>query len=157
MPSGFALQVGCPSGCQGSNLGVPPRSPSTFPLHLHTLSLLALYANLTLSPQLQLFPCPWNFSPNSKSCSDSPNEKADTRCLPSISLSLLLAFLTCFFSQTKVLVCKKLRPAPAINHFALWALTHSCPRCFDQPCSAHTPSMLHVLRLVGAGFKGEEH
>lgn len=102
MPNGFALQVGCPSGCQGSNLGVLPLfsllSFSSYPSVLWNGSPCMASAHIQLSPlsfsnSNPLFPCPWNFSQNFKSCTDFSIEPS----CPSWSLKHL-RFLWLFHS-----------------------------------------------------------
>lgn len=139
MPNGFALQVGCPSGCQGSNLSVLPLFSlhflaSLIPLCFDALKWLSLHALCAHRSSQSLFPCPWNFSLNLKSCSDFPIEKKLTL---SAFLSVCLSYFpscTLFSSQTMALVFKILSKAYiTYMNTKHW---HVCvPRCFDQPCS----------------------
>lgn len=170
MPSGFALQVACPSGCPGSNLHV-------LPPFLRLLSLCALTpwngspcmpsVHIPLSPlsfyQLQ-FPLSLPLELKFYVLHRLSNQKADT--LASLKVwksrfSVISFWISLFFilsnrspsSQSSSTLCLFLSSPD--DYSFVWATQQDLhqhwasslskcwhvlvPRCFNQPCSTHTP------------------
>lgn len=151
MPNGFALQVGCPSGCQGSNLGVLPLFSlhflaSRIPLCFDTLKWLSLHAlcvHLTLTSVFFQLPVPISLPLELFAKCEVllwlSNRKKSWHSLPSYQFVSLTFLLAPYFSPRRWLWSLRYsaRPTSAIKLFAYRVLTRLCSQAF-WPTLFHT-------------------